>query len=73
MSDPLMTPALVRLDVPPPGDKSAVIALMADVISATGRADRDGLEEGLLAREKSFATGMPGGFAIPPLPHRCGA
>ncbi|UYG16863.1 fructose-specific PTS transporter subunit EIIC [Brachybacterium huguangmaarense] len=65
MSDKLMTPDLVRLDVAPPGDKLAVIGLMADVISATGRAERDGLEAGLLKREESFATGMPGGFAIP--------
>ncbi|MGO1894460.1 MAG: PTS sugar transporter subunit IIA [Brachybacterium sp.] len=65
MSTPLMTPDLVRLEVAPPGDKHAVIGLMADLISATGRADRDGLEAGLLKREESFATGMPGGFAIP--------
>lgn len=65
MSAPLMTPGLVRLDVDPPGDKLAVIGLMADLIAATGRADRDGLEAGLLQREESFATGMPGGFAIP--------
>ena len=65
MSTPLMTPDLVRLEVDPPGDKHAVIAMMADLISATGRADRDGLEAGLLKREESFATGMPGGFAIP--------
>ena len=65
MSDRLITPELVRLEVEPPGDKLAVIGLMADLISATGRADRDGLEAGLLAREESFATGMPGGFAIP--------
>ncbi|MGO1598938.1 MAG: PTS fructose transporter subunit IIABC [Brachybacterium sp.] len=65
MSTPLMTPDLVRLEVAPPGDKHAVIGLLADLISATGRADRDGLEAGLLKREESFATGMPGGFAIP--------
>ncbi|MGP9538798.1 PTS fructose transporter subunit IIABC [Brachybacterium sp. AOP43-C2-M15] len=65
MSGPLMTPDLVRLEVTPPGDKHAVIGLMADLISATGRAERDGLEAGLLKREESFATGMPGGFAIP--------
>ena len=65
MSAPLMTPDLVRLDVAPPGDKHAVIGLMADLIAATGRAERDGLEAGLLKREESFATGMPGGFAIP--------
>jgi PTS system fructose-specific IIC component len=67
MSAPLMTPELVRLDVAPPGDKDkhAVIALMADLVAGTGRAERDGLEAGLLKREESFATGMPGGFAIP--------
>ncbi|MGP5126551.1 PTS fructose transporter subunit IIABC [Brachybacterium tyrofermentans] len=65
MPGSLMTPELVRLEVAPPGDKLAVIGLMADLISATGRADRDGLEAGLLKREESFATGMPGGFAIP--------
>ncbi|MGP5919549.1 PTS fructose transporter subunit IIABC [Brachybacterium alimentarium] len=65
MPGPLMTPELVRLEVAPPGDKQAVIGLMADLISATGRAERDGLEAGLLKREESFATGMPGGFAIP--------
>ncbi|ATG51439.1 PTS lactose transporter subunit IIC [Brachybacterium vulturis] len=65
MSGPLMTPELVRLEVDPPGDKLAVIGLMADLIAATGRADRAGLEAGLLQREESFATGMPGGFAIP--------
>ena len=65
MSAPLMTPELVRLDVAPPGDKHAVIALMADLVAETGRAERDGLEAGLLKREESFATGMPGGFAIP--------
>ena len=65
MSAPLITAELVRLDVDPPGDKHAVIGLMADLIAATGRAERDGLEAGLLKREESFATGMPGGFAIP--------
>src|SRR5699024_409361 len=65
MSAPLMTPDLVRLDVAPPGDKHAVIGLMADLIAATGRPERDGLEAGLLKREESFATGRPGGFAIP--------
>ena len=65
MSAPLITSELVRLDVDPPGDKHAVIGLMADLIAATGRAERDGLEAGLLKREESFATGMQGGFAIP--------
>lgn len=61
----LITADLVRLDVAPAGDKFAVIGQMADLIASTGRAERDGLEAGLLAREESFATGMPGGFAIP--------
>ncbi|MDO5662645.1 MAG: fructose-specific PTS transporter subunit EIIC [Brachybacterium sp.] len=65
MSEKLMTPDLVRLGVPAPADKSGVIALMADLIAGSGRAERDGLEAGLLKREESFATGMPGGFAIP--------
>src|SRR5699024_12571034 len=65
MSAPLMTPELVRLDVAPPGDKHAVIGMMAHLIAATGRAERDGLEAGLLTREATFATDMPGGFAIP--------
>ena len=62
---PLITADLVRLDVAPAGDKLAVIGQMADLIASTGRSERDGLEAGLLAREESFATGMPGGFAIP--------
>ena len=61
----LITADLVRLDVAPAGDKLAVIGQMADLIASTGRSERDGLEAGLLAREESFATGMPGGFAIP--------
>jgi PTS system fructose-specific IIC component len=65
MTEPLMTADLVRLDVDPAGDRSAVIGQMADLIAATGRSERDGLRAGLLAREESFATGMPGGFAIP--------
>ncbi|MGY5766350.1 PTS fructose transporter subunit IIABC [Brachybacterium sp. DNPG3] len=65
MSSPLISADLVRLDVAPAGGKDAVIGQMADLIAATGRSERDGLEAGLLAREESFATGMPGGFAIP--------
>ena len=54
MPGSLMTPDLVRLEVAPPGDKLAVIGMMADLIAATGRAERDGLEAGLLKREESF-------------------
>ena len=65
MSSSLITPELVRLDVPAPGTKQEVIAQLADLIAASGRSDREGLEAGLLAREEQMATGMPGGFAIP--------
>ena len=64
MSD-MITPELVRLGVEPPGDKLAVIGLMADVIASAGRAEKDGLEAAMLDRESKFATGMPGGIAIP--------
>ena len=65
MSNDMMTPELVRLGVTIDGDKHAVIAKMAEVIAATGRAEKAGLEEAMLDREAKFATGMPGGIAIP--------
>ncbi|GAA2520022.1 PTS fructose transporter subunit IIABC [Rarobacter incanus] len=65
MSSNLMTADLVQLDVAPAGDKSAVIGQLADLISKSGRADRDGLIAAFEAREAKFATGMPGGIAIP--------
>lgn len=65
MSDNLITPELVRLGVSITGDKHAVIEAMADLISASGRAGRDGLRDAFEAREAQFATGMPGGIAIP--------
>mgnify|MGYP001248676053 CR=1 FL=1 len=65
MSTPLITPDLVRLDVDVEGDKHAVIAAMATLIAATGRAEREGLLDGFEKREAQFATGMPGGIAIP--------
>ncbi|MCF2706762.1 PTS sugar transporter subunit IIA [Arcanobacterium haemolyticum] len=65
MSLQLITPDLVRLNVPVPGDKLAVIGEMAELISASGRAERAGLETAMLEREAKFATGMPGGIAIP--------
>ncbi|MDO5645725.1 MAG: fructose-specific PTS transporter subunit EIIC [Dermabacter sp.] len=64
MSD-LLTPQLVELDVSPGGDKYAVIAHMARLIGASGRADAAGLEAAMLEREGQMPTGMPGGFAIP--------
>lgn len=65
MSTPLITPDLVRLGVDVPGDKHAVIAQMAQVVAATGRADQAGLQQAFEDREAQFATGMPGGIAIP--------
>ncbi|WP_188043762.1 PTS fructose transporter subunit IIABC [Changpingibacter yushuensis] len=65
MSNTLMTPELVRLGVQPAGDKLAVIGQMAELIASTGRAEQAGLEAAMLDRESKFATGMPGGIAIP--------
>lgn len=65
MSEPLITPDLVRLGVEVTGDKHAVIAAMADLVASTGRADRTGLQQAFEDREAQFATGMPGGIAIP--------
>ena len=65
MSNDMMTPELVRLGVTVDGDKHAVIAKMAEVIAETGRAEKAGLEQAMLNREAQFATGMPGGIAIP--------
>lgn len=65
MEQPLINPDLVRLDVTVSGDKHAVIAEMAQVIAATGRAEEAGLQAAMEEREAQFATGMPGGIAIP--------
>lgn len=65
MSDQLITPDLVRLDVTVDGDKHAVIAKMAELVASTGRAEEAGLQTAMEAREAQFPTGMPGGIAIP--------
>ncbi len=65
MSDQLITPDLVRLDVTVDGDKHAVIAKMAELVASTGRAEEAGLQAAMEAREAQFPTGMPGGIAIP--------
>ena len=65
MTEPLITPELVRLGVTVTGDKHAVIAEMATLIAASGRADRAGLLDAFEKREAQFTTGMPGGIAIP--------
>ncbi len=65
MEDQLIVPDLVRLDVSVTGDKHDVIAKMAAVIAATGRAEEAGLKQAMEDREAQFPTGMPGGIAIP--------
>ena len=65
MSDELITPELVELGATVEGGKQAAIAAMARLIASSGRADQAGLEEAMLDRESKFATGMPGGIAIP--------
>ncbi len=62
----LITPDLVRLDADLGANKEAVIASLAAVVAAAGRADDVAqLERDLLAREATAATGMKGGIAIP--------
>jgi len=62
----LMTPQLVRLDADLGGAKDEVIAALAAVVTAAGRADDVAvLERDLLAREAKAATGMKDGIAIP--------
>lgn len=62
----LMTPQLVRLDADLGGAKEEVIAALAAVVTAAGRADDVAvLERDLLAREAKAATGMKDGIAIP--------
>lgn len=62
----LMTSQLVRLDADLGGAKEEVIAALAAVVTAAGRADDVAvLERDLLAREAKAATGMKDGIAIP--------
>lgn len=57
---------LVRLDTDLGRDKEGVIAALAEVVVAAGRADDAAqLERDLLEREAKAATGMKGGIAIP--------
>ncbi len=65
MEESLIIPQLVQLDSTAGPDKYAVIAEMARLVAATGRAEAEGLEEAMLEREGQFATGLPGGIAIP--------
>lgn len=68
MSTPLITPELVSLDANLGSTKTEVITSVAGLIAAAGRADADGLAHDALDRESKSPTGMPGGFAISPLP-----
>ncbi|KRB72805.1 PTS lactose transporter subunit IIC [Nocardioides sp. Root190] len=62
----LMTTTLVSLDDHLGTDKDAVIAALADRVTAAGRAtDVDQLRADLSAREAKSSTGMKNGIAIP--------
>ena len=65
MSDSIIDPELVALDVDLGASKQEVIAGLARIVAASGRAEAEGLIRDALAREDQFATGMPGRFAIP--------
>ncbi|MBK8463723.1 MAG: PTS sugar transporter subunit IIA [Nigerium sp.] len=61
----LIVEELVALDADLGAAKGEVIASLARIVEKAGRAQADGLTADALAREAKFATGMPGGFAIP--------
>lgn len=66
MTQPIITPGLVLLDVDAGSDKEAVIARLVGALAEEGRTnDADGLVGAAMAREAQSATGLPGGIAIP--------
>ncbi len=66
MTDPIIAPELVALDVSAGTDKSEVIAYLAGRITDAGRSTSvEGLIDAAMAREAQSATGLPGGIAIP--------
>ncbi|CQD03562.1 PTS system fructose subfamily transporter subunit IIC [Mycolicibacterium conceptionense] len=66
MTQPIITPDLVLLDVDAGSDKEAVITRLVAALSGAGRAnDTNGLVAAAMAREAQSATGLPGGIAIP--------
>lgn len=65
MSNSLIEPGLVALDVDLGSSKAEVIRGLAGIVAAAGRAEAEGLAADVLTREGKSATGMPGGFAIP--------
>ena len=66
MSQNIITPATVSLDVDAGDDAAAVISHLADLLAAAGRTtDATDLVRGAMEREAKSATGLPGGIAIP--------
>ncbi|SPF68244.1 protein-Npi-phosphohistidine-sugar phosphotransferase [Propionibacterium ruminifibrarum] len=65
MSESIIEPEIVALDVDLGSTKTEVITALAGIIAAAGRAEAEGLTRDALAREEKFPTGMPGRFAIP--------
>lgn len=66
MTQPIITPGLVLLDVDAGGDKEAVITRLVGALAEAGRTgDTAGLVGAAMAREAQSATGLPGGIAIP--------
>ncbi|MDO5731992.1 PTS fructose transporter subunit IIABC [Corynebacterium sphenisci] len=66
MTETIITPELVELDVSPGTDPEAVIRRLAGLVAAAGRAgSAEALAADALAREASAGTGVPGGVAIP--------
>ena len=65
MSESIIVPEIVALDVDLGSTKTEVITALAGIIGGAGRADAAGLTRDALAREEKFPTGMPGRFAIP--------
>ncbi|MDO5697056.1 MAG: fructose-specific PTS transporter subunit EIIC [Dermatophilus congolensis] len=64
-SAPLITREMVALDADLGSTKAEVIASLASLVAATGRAEAEGLTRDAMDREGKSATGLPGGFAIP--------
>jgi len=65
-TEPMIVPALVRLDVSLGSDKTEVIHALAAQVAEAGRTqDPDRLARDALVREALSTTGLPGGIAIP--------
>lgn len=66
MSNEVITPELVRLDVRLGDTPAEVIQHLASVVAESGRAtDAQQLASDAIAREQKSGTGVPGGIAIP--------